>query len=101
MSDFVHLELLPLGKLLRVKHGTPLQDVLFAHGVEFPCGGRGRCKGCRIKVLEGHLPVHDEERERLTAAELAQGWRMACLGRAESDLTIELEQWESTVLSDD
>ena len=84
MSDFVHLELMPLGKVLRVKRGTPLQDVLFAHGVEFPCGGRGRCKGCKIKVLAGALPITEEEKQRLSGAELADGWRMACRGRAES-----------------
>ena len=40
---------------VRVARGTPLQEVLFAQGVEFPCGGRGLCKGCKIKVLSGSL----------------------------------------------
>jgi uncharacterized 2Fe-2S/4Fe-4S cluster protein (DUF4445 family) len=101
MSDFVQIELLPLGKVLRVKRGTLLQDVLFAHGVEFPCGGRGRCKGCKIKVLAGTLPITEEEKRRLTNGELAEGWRLACRGRAESDLKIELAQWEATILTDD
>src|SRR5664279_5711661 len=101
MSEFVRIELLPLGKVLRVKRRTPLQDVLFAHGVEFPCGGRGRCKGCKIKLLAGTLPITEEERRRLTDTELAEGWRLACRGRAESDLKIELAQWEATILTDD
>jgi uncharacterized 2Fe-2S/4Fe-4S cluster protein (DUF4445 family) len=101
MSEFVHLELLPLGKVLRVKRGTSLQDVLFAHGVEFPCGGRGRCKGCKIKVLAGALAVTDEDRQKLSGAELAEGWRLACRGRAESDLKIELAQWEAAILTDE
>ena len=101
MSDFVHIELLPLGKALRVKRGTPLQDVLFAHGVEFPCGGRGRCKGCKIKVLGGALPVTEEEKLRLTGTELAEGWRLACRGQADSDLKIDLAQWEAAILTDD
>ena len=101
MSDFVHIELLPLGKVLHVKRGTPLQDVLFAHGVEFPCGGRGRCKGCKIKVLAGALPVTEEEKQRLTGAELAEGWRLACRGQADSDLKVELAQWEATILTDE
>jgi len=49
----VTVELLPLGRALRVPVGTPLQDFLFAQGVEFPCGGHGRCKGCRVRVLGG------------------------------------------------
>ena len=81
MSDWVHIELLPLGKVLEVERGTPLQDVLFAHGVEFPFGGRGRCKGCKIKVLRGRLPITEEDRQKLTTAELAEGWRLACRGR--------------------
>jgi uncharacterized 2Fe-2S/4Fe-4S cluster protein (DUF4445 family) len=101
MSEFVHLELLPLGKVLRVKRATPLQDVLFAHGVEFPCGGRGRCKGCRIKVLAGALSITDEDRQKLSGAELAEGWRLACRAQAESDLKIELAQWEAAILSDE
>lgn len=101
MSDYVQIELLPLGKVLRVKRGTPLQDVLFAHGVEFPCGGRGRCKGCKIKVLAGTLPITEEEKRRLTDTELAEGWRLACRGQAERDLKIELAQWEATILTDD
>jgi uncharacterized 2Fe-2S/4Fe-4S cluster protein (DUF4445 family) len=101
MSNFVQVELLPLGKVLRVKRGTALQDVLFAHGVEFPCGGRGRCKGCKIKVLAGVLPITDEDRQKLSGAELAEGWRLACRGQAQSDLKIELAQWEAAILTDD
>lgn len=95
------VELLPLGRIARVARGTPLQDLLFAHGVEFPCGGQGRCKSCRIKVLEGTLPASDEERQRFTTAELAAGWRMACRGRVEGDLKLELAQWEAVILADD
>jgi uncharacterized 2Fe-2S/4Fe-4S cluster protein (DUF4445 family) len=101
MSNTVQIELLPLGTVLRVKRGTALQDVLFAHGVEFPCGGRGRCKGCRVKVLEGTLPITEEERLKLSEAELAEGWRLACRRRAEGNLKIELAQWEAAILTDD
>jgi uncharacterized 2Fe-2S/4Fe-4S cluster protein (DUF4445 family) len=96
-----NLELLPLGKTIPVEPGSSLQDVLFVHGVEFPCGGGGRCKGCRIKVLAGSLPVTEADRARLSAAELAQGWRLACQARAQGDLKIELAQWEAAILADD
>ncbi len=97
----VHLELLPLGKVVSVERGTALQDVLFVHGVEFPCGGRGRCTGCKIKVLAGSLPVTEEDSRRLSAAELGQGWRLACRARADGNLKIELAQWEAAILTDD
>jgi uncharacterized 2Fe-2S/4Fe-4S cluster protein (DUF4445 family) len=101
MKPTVKIELLPLGKTLDVERGTLLQDLLFAHGVEFPCGGRGRCKGCKIKVLAGSLPTTGEDKKRLSEAELAEGWRLACRGRAEGDLRIDLAQWEATILTDD
>ena len=100
MSPFVQIELLPLGKVLRVKRGTALPDALFAQGVEFPCGGRGRCRGCKIKVLAGSLPITAEEKRKLSPAELDAGWRLACRGRAEGDLKIELAQWEAAILTD-
>ncbi len=101
MPDFVRITLWPLGKVLPVRRGTPLQDLLFAEGVEFPCGGHGRCKGCKIKLRAGSVPITEAERQRLSASELAQGWRLACCGRAETDLQIELEQWEAPILTDD
>jgi len=101
MSEAVRIELLPLGKKLAVQRGAPLQDVLFAQGVEFPCGGRGRCKGCRIKLLEGSLPVTSEDEQKLTRAELTAGWRLACRAQATGDLKIELAQWEAAILADE
>ena len=80
---------------------TRLQDVLFAQGVEFPCGGRGRCKGCRVKVLRGALNVTAEEKNLLTGAELEAGWRLACRQAIAGDLELELAQWEMSVLSDE
>jgi uncharacterized 2Fe-2S/4Fe-4S cluster protein (DUF4445 family) len=100
MPDAVRIQLLPLDQSLEVERGTPLQDVLFAQGVEFPCGGRGRCKGCRVKVLEGALPATSEDERLLTPAERAEGWRLACRARADADLKLDLAQWETTILAD-
>jgi uncharacterized 2Fe-2S/4Fe-4S cluster protein (DUF4445 family) len=72
------LRLSPADLRLEIPAGTRLQDVLFAQGVEFPCGGRGRCKGCRVKVLRGALNVTAEESNLLTKTELDAGWRLAC-----------------------
>jgi uncharacterized 2Fe-2S/4Fe-4S cluster protein (DUF4445 family) len=77
-----------------------LQDVLFPYGVEFPCGGRGKCRGCRIRLLEGELPYAADEPEILTPEEKAGSWRIACRLRADVDLTIEIAQWEAVILAD-
>jgi uncharacterized 2Fe-2S/4Fe-4S cluster protein (DUF4445 family) len=95
------ITLRPLGAAFEVPEGSPLQDHLFAYGVEFPCGGRGRCKGCRVRVVDGSLPVTPAQQQMLSAEELAAGWRLACQCSAASDLTLELAQWEAAILSDD
>lgn len=95
------LRLSPADLRLDVPAGTRLQDVLFGQGVEFPCGGRGRCKGCRVKVLRGTLPITAEEKNLLTNAERDAGWRLACRHSLQADLELELAQWEMSVLSDE
>lgn len=94
------LKLSPAGLELEVPAGTRLEDVLFSQGVEFPCGGRGRCKGCRVKVLKGVLETGAEEKYLLTSTELAEGWRLACRHPVAGDLELELAQWKMSVLGD-
>src|ERR1043166_168023 len=97
----VKIELQPMCVSFEVERGTPLQDVLFAHGVEFPCGGKARCKGCRVKVLKGQLPVTPEMSQGLKPDEMTAGWRLSCQGKAAQDLTLEFAQWEAKILTDD
>ncbi len=95
------LRLTPAGVQLSAPVGTRLQDLLFEQGVEFPCGGRGRCKGCRVRVLRGELRVTAEEERLLTDRELSEGWRLACRHTLQGDLELELAQWEMAILSDE
>jgi uncharacterized 2Fe-2S/4Fe-4S cluster protein (DUF4445 family) len=95
------ITLRPTGVELRAAAGTPLRDPLFEQGVEFPCGGQGRCRGCRIRVLEGEAPSSATQRHRLTPGELSAGWRLACQCTVESDLVIELRQWDAAILADE
>ena len=101
MTDPVAIELHPLGKRIEVERGGSLRSILFAHGVEFPCGGLGRCRGCRVRVLRGSLENDANTAEiRLTESERKAGWRLACQCRAVEDVTLELEQWETPILGD-
>ena len=95
------VDLVPLGVRLELEAGASLEAALAPHGVEFPCGGAGRCRGCRVRVLEGGIAITPEMERAFTPAELAAGWRLACRGRVESHLTLEIAQWESPILSDD
>ena len=91
----------PVQVELTAPAGTALRDLLFAQGVEFPCGGQGRCRGCRVHVLAGHASINDAQRARLSAEELEDGWRLACQCSLEDDLVIELRQWDAAILVDD
>jgi len=90
----------PSGKQIAVAAGTPLQDVLFEYGVEFPCGGHGQCKGCKIRILSGDVDSAPESRAILGKAEFSAGWRLACRSRAAGDVRIELAQWQTGILED-
>ncbi len=100
VSTFYRIRLEPLGKVLEVAAGTPLQDLLFSYGVEFPCGGRGVCGGCRVKVLEGDVPVDEEHRRALERLGLHDPWRLACRTRVTGDMTLEVGQFDTIILAD-
>jgi uncharacterized 2Fe-2S/4Fe-4S cluster protein (DUF4445 family) len=95
------VDLVPLGARLELEAGASLETALAPHGVEFPCGGAGRCRGCRVRVLEGEIAITPEMEAVFTSAELAAGWRLACRSRVESPLALEVAQWETPILSDD
>lgn len=62
--------------------GEMLARSLFRSGyfVGVPlCAGLGRCGRCRVRYLADAPPPLPAEVRRLTGAELAEGWRLACL----------------------
>ena len=95
------LQLEPLGVSLEVAIGSSLEATLAPYGVEFPCGGAGICRGCRVRVIEGALAITPEMEQVFTPAELAAGWRLACRAIVEGPLTLEIAQWSTPVLTDE
>ncbi|WP_165233658.1 ASKHA domain-containing protein [Aquisphaera insulae] len=77
-----------------------LRDLLFERGVEFPCGGAILCAGCKVRVLEGDVPVTEEMRSAFTATELGQGWRLGCMAESDGPVTLEIAQWTVEILDD-
>ncbi len=78
-----------------------LADGLFAAGVEFPCGGESACGGCKVRVLDGEVPVTLAMRDALSEEEIRDGWRLACCALAEGRVVVEVEQWSLRVLTDE
>jgi uncharacterized 2Fe-2S/4Fe-4S cluster protein (DUF4445 family) len=95
------VQLHPLGKTIRVRQDTALLDVLHEYGVEFPCGGKGICGRCRVKVLEGDIECDPLHQVMLETFGLDNTWRLACLSSCQSDLTLEIGQFENVIQSDE
>ena len=100
MNRKTTITLQPLGKSIFVNSGTPLIDVLHEFGVEFPCGGKGTCGSCKVKLLKGELKVDAIQQKRLDKLKLAENWRLACYCKAESDIVLEISQFENIILAD-
>jgi uncharacterized 2Fe-2S/4Fe-4S cluster protein (DUF4445 family) len=100
MNKKIKITLSPIGKSIEINRGTPLIDVLHEFGVEFPCGGKGTCGNCKVKLLEGELQIDAIQQKRLNKLKLSENWRLACFCKAESDITLEISQFENIILAD-
>ena len=100
MSEKATIRLLPLGAQFTVPQDSALRESLGSFGIEFPCGGEGWCGSCKVRVLEGVLPVTPEDRSTLTEEEIGAGWRLACRAHATGPLTFQAAQWQTPILAD-
>lgn len=67
-----------------------------------PCGGKGICGKCRIRVLRGSLPVTAADKNCFSAAQLKDGWRLACqavTGEESIEIAVPAGEKEFTALS--
>ena len=80
----------PGGKTVTVPTGTSILDAAGQAGVSIDgiCGGDGVCGRCRVIVREGK--VTGGSTEYFTREEIQAGHILACEGRVESDVTIEI-----------
>jgi len=91
------------GSSCESRQGETVLDALTRGGIilSAPCGGRGICGNCRIKLLAGTVSLAEK-------AELQQGLKqeiksgaffLACRGTALSDISIELPKEENDAVS--
>ena len=56
--------------------------------IDAPCSGNGSCGKCRVRLLNGTL---DSPKTRhISEEEYAQGWRLSCCSKVESDIEVEV-----------
>jgi len=91
-SGRVQLAFSPSGRDVRVPTGVSVFDAASWNGIaiDSTCGGHGTCKKCKVQVLDGSVPVHRLDQRSFTPAQLADGWRLACLAQATQDLKVEV-----------
>lgn len=83
------------GKVVHCESGDNLYSILTENGFEFtaPCGGKGICGKCLVKILSGKTnPVTEYEKSYLSEQQLSEGWRLSCHVKVYSDITVELPQ---------
>ena len=76
-----------------VERGKSILETLGEWGIPLasPCGGRGTCGKCRIRILEGQMPVTEADRRFFSEEELEAGLRLVCRAIPEGDCRICLE----------
>jgi len=78
----------PTDKIVEVQHGALITDAAEAAGIDInvPCGGQGRCGRCAVVVESGN--ARRRSTMRLSAADLAAGYALACQTVIEGDLEV-------------
>ena len=74
-------------KLVQLDAPILLSAVLEAQHakVPMPCGGKQRCKKCRVIANGALSPLTEIEKKALSAVEIDQGIRYACMTMVEGD----------------
>jgi uncharacterized 2Fe-2S/4Fe-4S cluster protein (DUF4445 family) len=85
-SMIINESISPGKNLLELIHSIPSVNI------DAPCGGKGTCGKCRVRIMEGEVsPVSDAEKKFLSAAEIKKGIRLACKTLPEGSVTVVLE----------
>ena len=89
------LTLMPESRSLEAPDGMTLLHVIRQAGLQIdaPCGEKGRCGKCRVRIVQGDAgEPNAEEINLLTPEELAAGIRLSCVTVPRSSLTVEIPE---------
>lgn len=84
--------LLPEKETLVLPTGVTIKEGIASTGIilDGPCGGRGSCGKCRVRIVDKVPPPRAPEKEIFTSQELALGWRLGCAVQAEEGMVVEV-----------
>ena len=84
----------PSGRKVFVLPHTILLEAAALAGfvVETPCGGTGKCGKCIVRVTAGACEASPKVEHALSAEQVRDGYRLACMSRVTEDLTVEIPE---------
>ncbi len=84
--------IMPEGQRRTSRPGTSFLDLIKDTTilVNLPCGGEGRCGGCRVTVREGAPPPTPEELKLIPKEKILEGVRLACRLIVTADMVVEV-----------
>ena len=77
---------------VRVPAGVSVFDAASWNGIaiDSTCGGHGTCRKCKIRILDGAVPVSRLDPRAFDPDQLKAGWRLACMAPAEHDIRVQV-----------
>ncbi len=60
--------------------------------INSPCGGRGSCGKCGVKITSGAKEASDADKVFFNEEQLRQGWRLACRTTVQGDIDVDLSE---------
>lgn len=78
--------------IVKCPANTRLQEYLLNNDIHLftPCGGRGNCAKCKVKVIEGKARINTMDRIWLSEKELEERYRLGCHLFTEEPLVVEV-----------
>lgn len=91
MSTELKVTFQPSGRSVYVLPGTLLLEASGRAGIvlQTPCGGRGTCGKCKVRLVGGHLAA-TEATGTLSEALVKDGYRLACQAHVVENLVVEI-----------
>lgn len=103
-GETIEVRFHPAGGIATATAGVLLSEAAVQAGLDTstPCGGKGTCGKCRVRVRAGSVsaPTAGEE-DLLTAEELGRGVRLACQTQALGDCEVDLVEQQEVVVRKD
>ena len=97
MSSSCRITFQPEGLSVHVLAGTSVLEAAGDAGIviDTPCGGKGTCGKCRVRVVKGEIEPSSGAAEAFSKKELDDGFRLACQSKVTTDTRSCMSKYQS------